>query len=91
MARKVGIRELRDDASRLIEGVQKTGRPVTITNHGREVARLVPITAGIEEKLREAGLLSAWGSSGWGALKLERLRRDATSAIAALRDERDDE
>ena len=91
MSHKVGIRELRDDASRLIDGVVKTGRPVTITNHGREVARLVPIAEGIEEKLREAGLVTTWGPSRWGSLKLERLRRDATAAISTLRDERDDE
>jgi prevent-host-death family protein len=37
----VGIRELRQNLSRYVERV-KTGEAFTVTDHGREVARLVP-------------------------------------------------
>ncbi len=38
----VGVRELRQEASRLLERVA-AGETIEITNHGRPVARLVPI------------------------------------------------
>lgn len=40
----VGVRQLRQNASELLERVQ-TGEQIQITNHGRAVARLVPITS----------------------------------------------
>lgn len=38
----VGVRELRQQASRLLDRVE-AGESIEITNHGRPVARLVPI------------------------------------------------
>lgn len=38
----VGIRELRDGLSRYLAAV-RSGRTVTVTDHGRPVARIVPI------------------------------------------------
>jgi prevent-host-death family protein len=38
----VGIRELRDGLSRYLAAV-RSGRTVTITDHGRPVARIVPV------------------------------------------------
>ncbi len=38
---RVGVRELRQSASKLLERVA-AGESLVITNHGREVARLVP-------------------------------------------------
>jgi prevent-host-death family protein len=42
--RAVGVRELRQRASELLDDVEATGDSIEITNHGRPVARLVPIT-----------------------------------------------
>ena len=42
---EVGIRELRDGLSRHIAAV-RDGGTVTVTDHGRPVARIVPIDAG---------------------------------------------
>ncbi|WP_375475708.1 type II toxin-antitoxin system Phd/YefM family antitoxin [uncultured Jatrophihabitans sp.] len=39
----VGVRELRQSASELLERVQADGNSIEITNHGRPVAQLVPI------------------------------------------------
>ncbi len=39
----VGIRELRDSLSRYLAEVER-GHTVTVTDHGRPVARIVPIT-----------------------------------------------
>ena len=41
---KVGIQELRDHLSRYLSEV-RNGREVTVTDHGRAVARLVPLEA----------------------------------------------
>lgn len=38
----VGVRELRDSLSRHLAEVQ-AGRSITVTDHGRPVARIVPI------------------------------------------------
>ncbi len=42
---RVGIRELRQNASEVLRRVA-AGEPVEVTNHGRPVARIVPIPAG---------------------------------------------
>lgn len=38
----VGIRELRDGLSRHLDAV-RDGRTVTVTDHGRPIARIIPI------------------------------------------------
>lgn len=54
----IGVRELRQHASRYLALVE-AGEEVTITNRGRTVARLVPISEGERslEALIEAGVL----------------------------------
>ena len=42
--RMAGVREARQDLTALLEDVRK-GREVTITDRGRPVARLVPVSA----------------------------------------------
>ncbi|HEU4808011.1 MAG TPA: type II toxin-antitoxin system prevent-host-death family antitoxin [Homoserinimonas sp.] len=39
---QVGIRELRDNLSRRLDEV-RAGRTITVTDHGRPIARLVPV------------------------------------------------
>jgi prevent-host-death family protein len=51
----VGVRELRDGLSRHLAEV-RAGATVTVTDHGRPVARLVPVGAPTAlERLIEAG------------------------------------
>jgi prevent-host-death family protein len=47
----VGIRELRQNASALLERVVSTGVTIEITNHGHPVARLVPIGSGARSRV----------------------------------------
>jgi prevent-host-death family protein len=42
---KVGVRELRDNLSRYLDRV-RAGDEVVVTDHGREIARVVPIADG---------------------------------------------
>jgi prevent-host-death family protein len=45
MPARVDVRELRQNLSKYLNRV-KAGEALTVTEHGREVARLVPSTAG---------------------------------------------
>lgn len=40
--RSVGVRELKEHASRILEDVRENGEEVQITRHGRVIARIVP-------------------------------------------------
>lgn len=44
MAEAVGVRELRQNLSKYLDRV-KAGEDLVVTEHGREVARLVPVAA----------------------------------------------
>lgn len=44
MAERVGVRELRQNLSKYLDRV-KAGEDMVVTEHGREVARLVPTAA----------------------------------------------
>jgi prevent-host-death family protein len=46
----VGIRELKQRASELVRNVWKEGQEITITYHGKVVARLVPAPAVVSSK-----------------------------------------
>jgi prevent-host-death family protein len=57
MAESVGVRELRQNLSKYLDRV-KAGEDLVVTEHGREVARLVPSNAG-----GYGELAAAWGAS----------------------------
>ena len=54
---RVGIRELRQDASRIIDLV-KSGQSFLITEHGRPVAKLNPLEGPALEDLIELGVIT---------------------------------
>lgn len=52
---EIGIRELRDSLSKQLAAVRE-GRTITVTDHGRPIARLVPVDAPTRlEQLRAEG------------------------------------
>jgi prevent-host-death family protein len=53
--KQVGVRELRQNASGVLREV-KAGLSVEVTEHGRPVARIIPITASHWEDLFATGL-----------------------------------
>lgn len=62
---EVGIRSLRNHLSRYLDEV-KEGRPVTVTEHGRPIARIVPIEQArttLEELIRQ-GVVTPAGKAG---------------------------
>ncbi|XAS66700.1 type II toxin-antitoxin system Phd/YefM family antitoxin [Micrococcaceae bacterium Sec5.7] len=44
-SKSIGVRELRQHASSILEQVQSTGESITVTNHGKPQAVIHPITA----------------------------------------------
>ncbi len=52
MTDTVGVRELRQNLSRYLDRV-KAGEPLIVTEHGREVARLIPSASGPYAELAE--------------------------------------
>ena len=54
----VGIRELRDGLSRHLAAV-RAGETITVTDHGKPIARIVPVTGmSVIERLEAEGLIS---------------------------------
>jgi len=62
----VGIRELRSSLSRYVERV-KAGEEIVVTEHGRPVARLVPMDGErkIDRLIREGVVIPARSRTGW--------------------------
>jgi len=89
----VGVRELRQRASELLDDVEATGDSIEITNHGRPVARLVPIARTASGSYAEL-LAQGWIRPGRGdPLDVEPVTPSAGSLstdelLAADRDER---
>jgi prevent-host-death family protein len=67
----VGIRELRASLSRYVARV-KEGEEITVTEHGRPVARLVPLDGErkIDRLIREGVVIPARSRTGWLPEKL---------------------
>jgi len=67
----VGIRELRADLSRYVKRV-KAGEEITVTEHGKPVARLVPLEGErkIDRLIREGVVIPARRRTGWLPEKL---------------------
>lgn len=62
----VGIRDLRAGLSRYVEQV-KQGEEIVVTEHGKPVARLVPINGErkIDRLIREGVVIPARSRTGW--------------------------
>lgn len=57
--RSIGIRELRQQASRHLREVAERGETIEVTDRGRPVARIVPVPqTGAVDRLAAAGRLS---------------------------------
>lgn len=87
----VGIKELKDRASEIIAAVQRTGRGISITRNNQEVARIMPVPRKPHERLVAAGLVRPGVKPRPLAdLNLDTVQTDASPAIRAIIDDRDD-
>ena len=87
MSREVGIRELKNGISALIEGVEN-GEIVTITRRGKPVARIVPanVPPGIARLVAEGRV--RLGSGPPGLPSPVKLRGPGKSAVDYVREGR---
>jgi prevent-host-death family protein len=53
MDKTIGIRELRDRLSHFLREVERTGTSITVTDHGRPIAELVPVAEPPKTKLQQ--------------------------------------
>ncbi|GAB3128863.1 type II toxin-antitoxin system Phd/YefM family antitoxin [Tsukamurella serpentis] len=88
----IGVRELRQHASKYLARVE-AGEELAVTNHGRLVARLVPVAATVRsrETLIDAGILKrARASRDLASLRprtLTSAKRDLSAVLDDMRNE----
>lgn len=63
--RSVGIRELKAHLSRYLKRVRE-GRSVLVTDHGRPIGRIVPVSESLESRLKA---MSRVGGIAWSGKK----------------------
>jgi prevent-host-death family protein len=96
MAKSVGIKELKDRASSIVDEVEKKKKAVTITRNNKEVARIVPVTSGdlnpsdLLVLLKDAGRVSQIPILSLKSLKLKKIQTGDESAIRAITEDRDE-
>jgi prevent-host-death family protein len=83
----VGIRELRAGLSRFVERV-KQGEEIVVTEHGRPVARIVPMNGErkIDRLIREGVVIPARSSTGWRPEKLVPVKGSVSDIVIEQRD-----
>jgi prevent-host-death family protein len=84
---QIGVRELRQHASRYLARVER-GENLEITDRGRPVARLVPVSSDLWERLLASGQVLA--PTGDGDVLDERpggFGIDASGRLAAMRND----
>jgi prevent-host-death family protein len=64
----IGVRELRQNASKLLD-IVKSGAIIEITEHGVPVARLTPIKRSLYEEYLESGLIKPALNPNWHPTK----------------------
>lgn len=92
-SRSVGIRELKNRASELIEQVERTRRSIWITKHNRRIAQIIPSRNEDTDPrtlLGELGLLSRPALEPWSTLELIGKPIDATAAIQTILKDREE-
>lgn len=88
--KQVGVRELRQNASGVLREV-KAGASVEITEHGRPVARIIPIAASGWEDLLASGLVLPSMIEDWRPSKKRITIKGGKSSTEILRQMREEE
>lgn len=81
----VGVRELREQVSKLLQRVREQGEVVEITYHGETVARLVPVKPAL---VAPATLAGVWTDVDQLAAEIGNHWPETLTAVDAVREER---
>ena len=82
---KVGVRELKEHASSIIQRVCQKKESVTITLRGRPVARLIPVE---DEDAKRAADAAIWADMDKLAERIGKHWPAGVSAVEAVREQR---
>jgi prevent-host-death family protein len=90
--KSVGIKELKDQASSVIDEVERRRSVFSVTRNNREVARIVPVTEDPFQRLKESGRVASLPKQSWESFELDKPkgRRSASAAIRAISKDRDE-
>lgn len=83
----IGIRELNQQTSRVLRRVVSTGESVTVTDHGRRVAMIVPIPDTRYQTMLDSGHIRP-GSRELSQVNRKRLSRPSAATLDELREDR---
>ncbi len=83
----VGIRELKQQTSKILRQVREKGEIVDITYHGETIARLVPVRPSHQAKKEEANI---WADLDQLTAEITARWPDGVNAVDAVRDVRRD-
>ncbi len=83
--RSVGVRELRENMSRILQEVSESGKEVSITSYGKEIARLVPP----RKRKTPEEMAGLWSRIDRIAAEVGKHPDGGMSAVDAVREERE--
>jgi prevent-host-death family protein len=81
----VGVKELKDQASAILDEVERTRRPVWITRNQRRIAQIIPVAETSDsplERMKEAGFLRREAARNWKDLELLKVSGGSASGVA---------
>lgn len=88
---KIGIKELKNHTSKIIDQVSRTKRTAVIHKNSRPVAKIEPLEGSGLTELEDLGILGPAPSQSWQSLHLHPINISASIAIQSISDDRDDE
>lgn len=83
--RTIGVRELKEHTSRILEEVRERGEEVQITRHGRVIARLMPVSPTLPDTQE---LDAIWSDMDRLAEEIGRYWPEGVSSVEAVGEER---
>ncbi|MCM0605151.1 MAG: type II toxin-antitoxin system prevent-host-death family antitoxin [Xanthomonadaceae bacterium] len=86
----IGIKELKDQASSIVQLVRDTGKSVIITKNNLAIARIEPLRkTDYLQRLLDLGFISTTPTQKWNELVLEGPVSESSLAMQAIIDERE--
>lgn len=86
----VGIKELKDQASSVVQLVRDTGKAVVITKNNQAIARIEPLrNSDPFQRLNDLGLVSSTSKQKWSKLVLEGPAMESRLALESLLKDRE--
>jgi prevent-host-death family protein len=93
MAKSIGIKELKDQASSIIQAVVQTRKPVIITKNDKPVARIEALESSTDffERMAQLGLVLTPPQISFNDVELRGEPMDPALALQAILEDREDD